>query len=264
MERCLRSIADQTYQNIETIVVDSNSDDGTIEIAKRFNAQVYHAPSLSSARLEAITRSKGFYVFLVDSDQVVDKDAVSECVDLCQRYGFNAVTLFERALVIKNTTAERVMAYDKWLIHSNKDDDVIYGAAIPRFFQASLLDGIKIPPNLVAFDHNLLYAATSGRVRVGFLDTNIYHHEPSSWSEIARKFFRYGQYYSYAFSFDRKLVAFHSMPRRTYFSKSVLKEPNLIPGIAFLYCVKVVAAFCGTLTSVLDRWSTTVKQKRQE
>ena len=39
IENCLQSINNQTYKNIELIVVDNFSDDKTVEIAKNNNAE---------------------------------------------------------------------------------------------------------------------------------------------------------------------------------------------------------------------------------
>lgn len=41
IETCLRSISRQTYPNIEVIVVDNYSSDGTIEIADKLGAKVF-------------------------------------------------------------------------------------------------------------------------------------------------------------------------------------------------------------------------------
>jgi len=35
IEKCLKSIKNQTYQNIEIIVIDNNSSDNTLKIAKK-------------------------------------------------------------------------------------------------------------------------------------------------------------------------------------------------------------------------------------
>jgi glycosyltransferase involved in cell wall biosynthesis len=254
LAECLRSIADQSYQDLEIIVVDSDSRDETLDIAREYKTRICFANSLSGARLEGISKSRGTYIMLLDSDQMLEKDVISRCVDLCEREGFEAVTLFERSIITKNSFLERTLAYDKWLIHFNKDHDVNYGSAIPRFFRASVLKNVRIPPTLVTFDHNVLYAAAaSGSGRVGFLDALIYHHEPSSWAEIARKFFRYGQFYFLGFKANRRLVTFHSLPRRAYFTKTAMRTPQLLAGLAFLYFLKASAAFCGATTALLDK-----------
>jgi len=246
LESCLSSIADQGYPNIETLVVDSESQDQTLSIAKRFNASIYSADSLSEARSEGIRKSRGDYIFLVDSDQFLSNNLIEKCVDLCESKQFGAITLFERSVLTKHTLAERVMAYDKELIHESRDDHAYYGAAIPRFFKSEILKKVELLPGLLTFDHNMLYvAALTGGIRVGFLEAYIYHHEPSSWSDIVRKFVRYGYYYHSAFRTNSKLVVYHSMPRRVYFSRRATRDPKLFAGLFMLYSLKALASMCG-------------------
>jgi len=47
IERCLKSIKNQSYDNYEIIIVDSGSTDRTIEIAKRFKCQIIKIPANS-------------------------------------------------------------------------------------------------------------------------------------------------------------------------------------------------------------------------
>ena len=252
LEACLRSIADQGYPNIETFVIDSESRDQTIAIAKRFHASTYSAESLSEARLEGIRRSNGDYILLLDSDQFLTNNLIEKCVEACESAQFDAITLFERSVLTKHTLAERVMAYDKELIHKGKDDHAYYGAAIPRFFRSETLKKVNLLPGLLTFDHNMLYAATLAMgVRVGFLEAYIHHREPSSWSEIVRKFVRYGYYYRSAFRVDSKLVVYHSMPRRVYFSRRATSNPKLFAGLFILYSLKALASMCGAGLSFL-------------
>lgn len=253
LEKCLESIADQGYPSIETLVIDSESRDQTLAIAKRFNASIYSAASLSEARLEGIRRSHGHYILLVDSDQFLTNDLIEKCVDACESKQLSGITLFERSVLKKHTFAERVMAYDKMLIHEGKDDHAYYGAAIPRFFRSEALKKVDVLPGLLTFDHNMLYvAALANGIRVGFLEAYIYHHEPSSWSDIARKFVRYGYYYRPAFRANGKLVAYHSMPRRVYFSRKATRDPKLFAGLFILYSLKALASMCGAGLSFLS------------
>ena len=253
LESCLRSIASQGYPNIETLVIDSESRDLTLAIAKRFDASIYSAESLSEARLEGIRRSHGDYILLLDSDQFLTNNLIEKCVDICESQQFGAVTLFERSVLATHTLAERVMAYDKELIHESKDDHAYYGAAIPRFFRSEVLKKVEIHSGLLTFDHNMLYvAALATGIRVGFLEAYIYHHEPSSWSEIVRKFVRYGYYYRSALRANRKLVVYHSMPRRVYFSRRATNDPKLFAGLFILYSLKALASIYGAGLSFLS------------
>lgn len=79
LPRCVDSLCAQTYQNIEIILVDDGSTDGTSllcdELAKKDERiRVFHKENggSSSARNLGIANSKGEYLGFVDSDDYVD------------------------------------------------------------------------------------------------------------------------------------------------------------------------------------------------
>jgi len=249
LDECLRSIVSQSYSNIEILIVDSYSFDRTLKIAKDYGARVYFADTLSEARKLGVEKSFGKYVFFVDSDQVLTSDAIKKCVEQCEIEGFDAVTLFECSIIEKDTFTERVIAYDKWLFHSQHDDHPVYGSAIPRFFRTDVLRTIKWPKGLGVQEHNIIYyeVAKTG-AKVTFMDVLIYHREPYSLAHFARKFYRYGSNYVLALHENRTLAVAHSMPRRVYFSRKALTKPSLFPGLFLLYFIKAFAASMGALS----------------
>lgn len=81
LQALLKSIKDQTYKKIETIVVDNNSSDGTVDIAKRYIKNVYDkGPERSAQRNFGAKAAKGDYLFFLDSDMVLTKNVVEECI----------------------------------------------------------------------------------------------------------------------------------------------------------------------------------------
>lgn len=81
LQALLQSIKNQSYKNIETIVVDNNSVDGTVAIAKKFTSSVFNkGPERSMQRNFGARKSKGKYLFFLDSDMELSKGVVSECV----------------------------------------------------------------------------------------------------------------------------------------------------------------------------------------
>jgi glycosyltransferase involved in cell wall biosynthesis len=254
LDECLQSVANQTYPNIETIVIDGHSRDRTLEIAKRHGARVYFGKMLSQRRRIGVEMSLGKYIFLVDSDQVLDRHAVSKCVEKCEKEGYDMVTLFEQSILETRSFVERTIAYDKWLFHSQHDDDATYGAAIPRFFRAAVLGAIEWPGELITFDHTFLhYAVAKTGARSCFVAARIYHHEASSLKQVVRKFYTYGFYYIPALRRNKRLAIFHSMPRRAYFTRRALTNPLLFPGLFVLYLTKAIAALAGAVAYCLAR-----------
>lgn len=81
LKKCLRSISIQTYENLEIIVIDDGSTDGSIEICKEFAAgeprmHIFYEEHLgvTLARKKGICEAKGKYITFVDSDDWIEAD----------------------------------------------------------------------------------------------------------------------------------------------------------------------------------------------
>jgi len=72
LERCLQSIKEQDYPDIEIIIVDGYSKDKTINIAKKYTDKIYFDNStLGSARQMSIEKSRGEILAIFDSDIII-------------------------------------------------------------------------------------------------------------------------------------------------------------------------------------------------
>ena len=79
LEQCLDSILNQTYRNLEIILIDDGSPDHCGEICDRYASQdarikVIHQPNagLSAARNAGMDIAKGEYISFIDSDDYID------------------------------------------------------------------------------------------------------------------------------------------------------------------------------------------------
>ena len=258
--KCLNSVKKQTYENIEIVIMDSYSKDRTLEIAKEYGAKIVFAPTLATARKAGSEASRGDYIFILDSDQILEPDVIERCVRACEDEGYDGVTLFERSLITKNTFVERVIAYDKEIFHSLHDDDPIKGTAIPRFFRASYFKRVEFEKNPpITFEHTIIHhKIVEMGAKIKFVEAYIWHHETTTIREVAKKFFRYGYYYIPAYKFNKDLALHHSLPRRTYFHYKAFKKPILFLGLFYVYFVKAVSAALGAF-----KYITTGKNKTQ-
>lgn len=94
LPRCVESICRQTYRNMEIILVDDGSTDGTGQLCDRLAEQdnrilVFHKENggSSSARNLGIAHAKGSYLGFIDSDDYIEPDMYEQLMSAIQRYG---------------------------------------------------------------------------------------------------------------------------------------------------------------------------------
>lgn len=88
LEQCVHSILNQSYPDLEIILVDDGSPDRCPAMCDEFAEQdsrikVIHKENggLSSAREAGIQSASSDYIMVVDSDDWIDRDTVSACVE---------------------------------------------------------------------------------------------------------------------------------------------------------------------------------------
>ena len=99
LEECLDSVLAQTQKEIEIIIIDDGSDDGSLEI---IDAYVNRYPFIykleqnhlfqGTARNRGLEIAKGEYVYFMDSDDAITPDLFRRCYDLCESENLDYVT----------------------------------------------------------------------------------------------------------------------------------------------------------------------------
>ena len=82
IERCLRSIREQTWPAVELVVIDNYSDDGTWEVAQELaDIAVQAGPERSAQRNLGIERSAGEWVMWIDADMELPPTILQRAMD---------------------------------------------------------------------------------------------------------------------------------------------------------------------------------------
>ena len=110
IETCVQSILTQTYSDIEVIIVDDGSTDGTSRLCDSIadsdsRVVVYHKANggVSSARNMGIKHAKGDYVMFVDGDDWLDRTCI---YDMMQRIKENKSDACSCNKYFKNNTIQ--------------------------------------------------------------------------------------------------------------------------------------------------------------
>lgn len=92
LEKCVASVCAQTYKDLEILLIDDGSTDGTDKLCERLaerdgRIRTYHKKNggASSARNEGIRRSSGAYLGFVDSDDYIEPDMYELMMDAMRR-----------------------------------------------------------------------------------------------------------------------------------------------------------------------------------
>lgn len=98
LERCIQSIVQQTYTEIEIILIDDGSTDRSAEICDKYIEKdnriiVIHKKNggLSDARNTGLKIAKGNYIVFVDSDDWIAKDYLKTMYDISKEYNADIV-----------------------------------------------------------------------------------------------------------------------------------------------------------------------------
>jgi glycosyltransferase involved in cell wall biosynthesis len=200
IEQCLESIKHQSYDNLEVIVVDTNSSDNTKAICSKYGTKFVNTEwRLLGARFVGFENSRGDYFLMLDSDQILEKAAIQQCVDAMSEY--DQVCLGERTYN-PETFLQKMFEADRRLIHEQSDLqlDPGYGTLVPRFYKRFVLQGAfsNIPKQILPFvvaheDSILYYEAIRVSDKVGVVPDALFHKEPSSVLELWKKNRKYGR-----------------------------------------------------------------------
>lgn len=189
LEACLRSIKAQTYPRVELIVVDNFSTDATQDIAKKFTPKVFAKGPERSAQVNyGVEMAEGEYVYKVDSDFILDKEAVAQCVAKAAE-GCDAV-------VVHNTPDVRV----SWIARVRKFEvdmykyDITHSSA--RFVSKSAYQAIGgfNPAVTAGEDYDFQNKLNRGNYKTGFIDAEALHlGEPTHFWRHMKKYYDYGK-----------------------------------------------------------------------
>jgi glycosyltransferase involved in cell wall biosynthesis len=95
LEKCIASVCAQSYESIETIVVDGGSSDNSVEVSRKMGCRVYERKGMGMAEATdfCLSMARGKYVYRVDSDVVLDGRIIEEAVARAEGTPCDAISI---------------------------------------------------------------------------------------------------------------------------------------------------------------------------
>ncbi len=127
LARCLESVKDAVD---EIIVVDTGSTDGSVEIAKKYGAKVYHHPwegDFSKARNHSIGYAACDWILYLDADEELFREDILKLKEVTKEKNYNGVSFLiynkvygqrEGFLYFTRMWVNRIGAYFEGIVHN--------------------------------------------------------------------------------------------------------------------------------------------------
>ena len=117
LDKCLKSVLNQTYKNIEIIVINDGSTDNSLKICKKYKDKRIvlidkENGGVSSARNKGLELASGKYITFVDSDDWLELDAIENMVSFIEKENVDFVRFcYQTAGVRQNSVSEAENKY---------------------------------------------------------------------------------------------------------------------------------------------------------
>lgn len=252
--KCLESIKRQTYKNIEIIIVDRNSRDKTVEIAKRYGTRVYQIDAeRAKARNFGISKAKGTYLLSIDSDMELTPRVVEECLERIEsNKKIGGIIIPERS--VGSSFWVKVRDFERRFYVGTEVESA-------RFFRMSLVKRVGgYDDDLVSFEESTLpqkMEKLGYNVKVRIKSYILHHEEHFSLAQWLKKKHYYGRTArKYLTKYrDYGIKQANILKRLKIFlkNKEFYSKPTLALGVLVLKTLEYIFATTGFLFNILRR-----------
>lgn len=159
LPKCLDSVLSQTLKDIEVLLINDGSTDGSQKICEEYackdqRIQVLHTPNqgVSHARNLGLEMAKGEYISFIDSDDWIEKDMIATLYRLIQTNHTDLSTCGytiedEKGKVIYSINKKNTCILDKWEAISSLFKDKHYrykGNLWDKLYKKEIIDRDKL------------------------------------------------------------------------------------------------------------------------
>lgn len=186
--RCVNSVKEQTYENLEIILVDDGSTDGSGELCDELGEhddriRVIHQSNcgLSAARNVGLAHASGRWVTFVDSDDWIHPEMIERLVSMTAPNIDMAVSGFAR---VANTVPHRplqpepvdVLTTSQVLTRYFGTDRTLLTIACGKLFRRDMLSGISFPEGRLHEDEATTYLLLARARRIALTHNEMYYY----------------------------------------------------------------------------------------
>ena len=158
LDRSINSILNQTYDNLEIIIVDDSSTDNSKDIIKKYASKDSRIRPIYSEMNQGVSKSRnlglnvltGDYVFFMDADDYITKNAIEIMINKCIKYNADVVDSYHLIISGNKTFLESKPLKEDLVMGDKSNIEMLTKAT---YITGKLIDS-QLVKNLL-FDVNL-------------------------------------------------------------------------------------------------------------
>lgn len=202
LNRCVESVVNQTYQNLEIILVDDGSPDNCPKMCNEWaekdgRIKVIHKENggLSDARNAGMAVAMGEYVFFVDSDDWIHKDTLRILKNYEEKYDSDIVEC--KALVTSGEAEDDALEVDSLEIHMYDTAEAMEAllrdyplrqTVWNKLYKRHAVEGILFEKGKYHEDEFWTYQVFDRANKILYLDVELYYYFQRSDSIMGQAF----------------------------------------------------------------------------
>ncbi len=190
LRQCLGSIVNQTYKDLQVVIVDDGSIDNSLSICREYAdkyefIEVYHQGNagVASARNALLDKAKGDYTIFIDSDDWIEPDMIEGLLHYIAEYDLDIVICGSVSEYNDSATAvdtsycsplidNREEAVKKFILHKE-----LNGSLCNKLVKTSLFHNLRFAKDIWYGEDALMMWQVLQRVnRIGSMPTPYYHY----------------------------------------------------------------------------------------
>lgn len=186
LDQCIHSVVNQTYRNLEIILVDDGSTDYSGQICdvwaeKDRRIRVIHKQNggLSDARNVGLDAANGKYIAAIDSDDTVSTEITEHLWEIVEKND-SEIAICDlvhcypgKPPVFQSGTKERIFSVEDALCELMYQKSFLY-AFWGKIYKKSLLDDIRFPVGKLFEDVAIMYKIFSKANHIVYSDAKLY------------------------------------------------------------------------------------------
>lgn len=197
IERCLQSIINQTYKNLEIILINDGSTDGSIKICEKYKQSDYRIKlinqknsGVSVARNNGIEISTGEYITFVDSDDYIDSKMYEELInniENCDIAVCKYVSIKNEIMISQHCNYNKKIINKKDIIPLFLQGDVLTAHLWNKLYKRDLFDGIKFNNYNMLEDLDVMYRILDKCQNIAYIEKEYYYYVYNT-SSLTKKY----------------------------------------------------------------------------